>query len=339
MPQTVPAPSRDAAAPVATPVSAPIRTRLAPTPSGALHAGNAYSFLLAWLWARSQGGQVVLRIEDVDVVRARPDWVEALFRDLEWLGLDWDAGPAGPGDTASPYRQSSPERQARYAAVWQAWKDAGRLYPCRCTRTDLRTDAPQVARLGDTLIPGVPYSGRCRPRTARDAGPADAWRLRLPDAASTLADRWLGTHRLDRLDRLGDPVLRRADGCTAYHLAVCIDDFDQGITHVVRGRDLLPYAHLHRQLHALLGNPAPPDFCHHGLLGDSQGQRLAKRLGSDSLTGMRSHGFDSRRLVGALAPLIFPGAVAGPAPCSPRELLALGPPRPAAADRPWSRPE
>ncbi|MEK7393910.1 MAG: glutamate--tRNA ligase family protein, partial [Fibrobacterota bacterium] len=121
-----------------------VRTRLAPTPSGALHAGNAFSFLLAWLWARSQGGKVVLRIEDVDTSRARPDWIEAVFRDLEWLGLDWDEGPEGPTDHQSAYRQSSAARQERYAAIWRDWTESGLLYPCRCTRADLRTDAPQV---------------------------------------------------------------------------------------------------------------------------------------------------------------------------------------------------
>jgi len=313
-----------------------VRVRLAPTPSGALHAGNAYSFLLAWLWARHQGGSVVLRIEDVDTTRARPDWIEAVFRDLEWLGLDWDEGPAGPDDVTSSYRQSSPDRQARYAALWTRWANEGLLYPCRCTRADLRTDAPQVERIGDDLPPGVPYSGRCRQRTISDASSVDAWRLRLPSRSSEFTDGWMGARRLDDMSALGDPVLRRGDGCTAYHLAVCVDDFDQGITHVVRGRDLLGFAHLHLHLHELFANSCPPVFLHHGLLGDEQGARLAKRIGSGSLTDLRRSGFDPRVLIGRLAPLVFPGTFPSLEPCTARDLLAFGAPRPSGADQTFS---
>lgn len=313
-----------------------VRTRLAPTPSGALHAGNAYSFLLAWLWARSRGGSVVLRIEDVDTTRARPDWIEAVFRDLEWLGLDWDEGPTGPSDATSAYRQSSPGRQARYGALWKRWAREGLLYPCRCTRADLRTDAPQVERIGDDLPPGVPYSGHCRQRTESDADPTDAWRLRLPDSPSVFEDGWMGARRLERLSDLGDPVLRRGDGRTAYHLAVCADDFDQGVTHVVRGRDLLAFAHLHRHIHSLLDNSCPPTFLHHGLLGDEGGARLAKRIGSGSLASLRGSGFDARRLVGRLAALAFPGTFPSFDPCSARDLVVLGAPRPSGADQTFS---
>ncbi len=315
-----------------------VRTRIAPTPSGALHAGNAFSFLLAWLWARAQEGEALLRIEDVDTTRSRPDWIESIFRDLEWLGLDWDAGPSGPSDLASQYRQSSEERQTRYARLWKDWAASGWIYPCRCTRADLRTDAPQVERIGDDLPSGTIYSGKCRTRTASDAGPADAWRLRLPGTPSDIDDLWAGHRHLDDLSRLGEPVLRRGDGCTAYHLAVCVDDADQGITHVVRGRDLLPFAHLHAHLHGLLGNPQPPRFAHHGLLGDAEGRRMAKRIGSDSLSGMREAGQDPRDLIGRLAPLLFPGTIAEPTRCSAAELVSLGLPEPSTSDRPFPFP-
>lgn len=310
-----------------------VRTRLAPTPSGALHAGNAFSFLLAWLWARHQGGRVVLRIEDVDTTRARPDWIEAVFRDLEWLGLDWDEGPDGPSDAASPYRQSSPDRQARYEGVWKRWAQEGVVYPCRCTRADLRTDAPQVERIGDDLPAGIPYSGRCRTRNLSDASPTDAWRLRLPDGPSAFDDLWAGTRRLESLSAIGDPVLRRGDGCTAYHLAVCVDDFDQHVTHVVRGRDLLSFAHLHLHLHSRLDNSCLPVFLHHGLLGDARGARLAKRIGSGSLSDLRRSGMDPRLLIGRLANLVFPGTFPVCAPCTARDLVAWGPPRPSGADQ------
>lgn len=315
-----------------------VRTRLAPTPSGALHAGNAFSFLLAWLWARSQGGKVVLRIEDVDTSRARPDWIEAVFLDLEWLGLDWDEGPEGPTDHQSTFRQSSKERQDRYAVIWRDWTESGLLYPCRCTRADLRTDAPQVERIHDDLPPGVPYSGRCRSRTALDAAASDAWRLRLPALPSRIDDLWMGRRNLSQMSDIGDPVLRRGDGCTAYHLAVCADDADQRITHVVRGRDLLGFAHLHSHLHELLNNSCPPAFVHHALLGDAQGMRMAKRIGSSSLSGMREAGMDPRVLIGRLAKLVFPGTMDGSTPCSPTELAHLGPLSPFLQDQPFSLP-
>jgi glutamyl/glutaminyl-tRNA synthetase len=268
---------------------------------------------------------VVLRIEDVDLARARPDLVEAIFRDLEWLGLDWDEGPAGPGDLQSSFRQSSHERQERYRTVWEDWTNRGLLYPCRCTRADLRSDAPQVERMSDDLPDGPSYSGRCRDRLREEAGDRDAWRLRLPASQSEFVDALRGAQRMERLDSLGDPVLRRGDGIFAYHLAVCLDDADRGINAVVRGRDLLPFSHLHRHLHDLLGSPAPT-FAHHPLLGDATGKRLAKRAGSSSLWGMREAGIDPRSLVGALAPLLYPASGLDGAPIHPRDLLSLGQP-------------
>ena len=310
------------------------RTRLAPTPSGALHAGNAFSFLCAWLWARASGGSVVLRIEDVDLARARPDLVEPIFRDLEWLGLDWDEGPTGPADLESPFRQSSRERQERYREVWEEWMEFGVLYPCRCTRADLRSDAPQVDRLGDDLPAGPIYSGRCRGRSRADAGDRDSWRLRLPDRWSGFVDALRGAHAVARLDAIGDPVLRRGDGIFAYHLAACVDDADQGIDLVVRGRDLRVFSHLHIELHRMLAS-RPPVFAHHPLLGDVQGHRLAKRADSGSLSRMRESGLDSKTLVGRLAPFLFPDHGLDGSPTTSVELLSLGVPRPRGTDIPF----
>jgi glutamyl-tRNA synthetase len=274
---------------------------------------------------------VVLRIEDVDMARARPDLVDAVFRDLEWLGLDWDEGPCGPGDLESRFRQSSRERQERYREVWEEWVDLGWLYPCVCTRSDLRSDAPQVDRIGDEIPAGPAYSGRCRDRSRSDAGDRDAWRLRLPEGPSEFFDEWCGQRRIARLDTLGDPVLRRGDGNFAYHLAACVDDADQGVDLVVRGRDLLPFTHLHRHLHRLLGSAAPT-FAHHPLLGDARGDRLAKRADSSSLSGMRQSGIDPRILVGRLAPLLHPLAGLEGSPTSAGELLSLGIPHPGTSD-------
>jgi len=318
-------------------VNAP-RTRLAPTPSGRLHVGNAYSFLLAWLWARTRGGRVLLRIEDVDTSRARPDWIEDVFRDLEWLGLDWDEGPSGPSDATGRWFQSSAERQERYGAVLDAWIRQALAYPCRCSRRDLSTDAPQVSRLRDPDLPPRPYGGRCRARPASEATPSDAWRLRLPDDPSGIADLLRGPLRLDRLSDLGDPVLRRADGCFAYHLAVCVDDADQSVDTVVRGRDLATWSHLHAHIHRLLGNP-PPSFAHHALLGGPAGERLAKRVGSTSLAALREGGVRPEVLLGRLAPLLHPGLAPDGAPISARELASLPPPRPVLTDSVIDIPE
>lgn len=315
-----------------------MRTRLAPTPSGQLHAGNAFSFVLAWCWARTRGGSVVLRIEDTDTTRSRPSWIEDAFRDLEWLGLDWDEGPDGPSDLESPFVQSSSARRERYRAVLNEWIARGDAYPCRCSRRELSIDAPQVERLRDPDLPLNPYPGRCRGRSAAEAGPTDSWRLRLPDIPSRVEDLLRGPCALARLSDLGDPVLRRADGCFSYHLAVCVDDADQGVDTVVRGRDLLPWSHLHAHLHALLGR-TPPRFAHHVLLGGGEGERLAKRIGSTSLKGLRESGISGAALLGRIAPLLHPSAGLDGAPLSARELLLLGPPLPVPTDSVIKLPE
>lgn len=308
-------------------------TRLAPTPSGALHVGNAYSFLLAWVCARVAGGQVILRVEDVDAARARPEWIEAMFRDLEWLGLDWDRGPSGPDDLASVLRQSSSERQERYREVFRNWVETGLLYPCCCTRSQLRSDAPQVERLGEGVPAGPLYGGNCRGRSVGEANDRDSWRLRLPTTASLIEDRWQGMREIGSLADLGDPVLRRGDGVFAYHLAVCVDDADQEVNLVVRGRDLLPFAHLHSHLHKLLESE-PPRFAHHGLLGDGQGRRLAKRIGSGSLASLRQQGRDPRELLGMLSRLIHPAKAQENASMSACEIVQLGEPTPCPHDLP-----
>lgn len=309
-----------------------MRTRLAPTPSGFLHLGNAANFVLCWLLARSRGGKVVLRIEDTDTARRRTEFVESLFCDLEWLGLDWDEGPFGPGDDQGDWFQSSPRRQERYREVFASWRREGLLFPCRCTRRELSLAAPQVARLDEVEGIDPLYPGTCRERTVQDAGSSDAWRLRLPEASSGFADLWRGRQELSNLKSLGSPVLRRGDGCFAYHLAVCVDDADQGITHAVRGRDLLPWAHLHGHLHSLLGKMAPV-FGHHPLLGGGAGERLAKSAGSTSLRFLREAGVSREAVLGRLVPFLHPGRERVPS-ISLEDLLALGIPDPGRADLP-----
>jgi len=305
---------------------------LAPTPSGLLHLGNAANFVLCWLLARGRGGTVVLRIEDTDTARRRTEFVESLFRDLDWLGLDWDEGPSGPGDERGEWFQSSPLRQERYREVFASWCREGLLFPCRCTRRELSLAAPQVARLDEVEGIGPLYPGTCRERTAGQVGPSDAWRLRLPEVFSGFEDLWRGRQELSNLGSLGCPVLRRGDGCFAYHLAVCVDDADQDITHAVRGRDLLPWAHLHGHLHALLGRKAPV-FGHHPLLGGSAGERLAKSAGSTSLRSLREAGVSREAVLGRLVPFLHPGRERLES-ISLEELLALGMPDPGRLDLP-----
>lgn len=316
----------------------PPTTRLAPTPSGRLHAGNAFSFVLAWLSARTRGGRVLLRIEDTDATRSRPGWVEDVFRDLEWLGLDWDEGPAGPHDHGSPLRQSSPSRMARYEQVLERWVEGGLAYPCRCTRRELSVDAPQIARLRDPELPANPYPGTCRTRLGTRPSPSEATRLALPGESSRIEDLLRGPDLLEDLASLGDPVLRRGDGCFAYHLAVCVDDADQGVDLVVRGRDLAPWAHLHAHLHRLLGS-SPPAWAHHAIAGGPGGERLAKRIGSASLTGMRQAGGNPDRLLGLFGPILHPREGLDGSPLSLAELASLPPPDPSPSDFVLNLPE
>ena len=316
----------------------PPTTRLAPTPSGRLHAGNAFSFVLAWLAARTRGGRVLLRIEDTDTTRSRRSWVEDVFRDLRWLGLDWDEGPSGPDDRESPWRQSSRARLERHEAVLEDWIGSGLAYPCRCTRRELSTEAPQVERLRDPDLPPNPYPGTCRGRMGtRPEGP-EAWRLALPSVPSRLEDLVRGPSELADLSSLGDPVLRRGDGCFAYHLAVCVDDADQGVDLVVRGRDLAPWAHLHVHLHGLLGSK-PPAWAHHAIAGGPGGERLAKRIGSASLASWRERGARPELLLGLFAPILHPNAGFDGSPVSLAELASLPPPDPAKPDFVLTLPE
>lgn len=316
----------------------PPTTRLAPTPSGRLHAGNAFSFVLAWLAARTRAGRVLLRIEDTDSTRSRPGWVEDVFRDLEWLGLDWDEGPAGPDDHKSPFRQSSPSRKARYGQVLERWIENGLAYPCRCTRRELSVDAPQIAHLRDPELPPNPYPGTCRDRLGTRPSASEATRLALPEGPSHLEDLVRGSQHLADLSALGDPVLRRGDGCFAYHLAVCVDDADQGVDLVVRGRDLAPWAHLHEHLHRLL-DAKPPAWAHHPIAGGAGGERLAKRIGSASLTALRQSGGTSDRLLGLFGPILHPHAGLDGSPLSLADLASLPPPDPDPSDFVLTLPE
>lgn len=263
-----------------------MRTRFAPSPTGLLHLGHAFSALTAARLAEAAGGEFLLRIEDIDATRCRPVYDAALREDLAWLGLRWP----------EPVMRQS-ERRPAYDAALDRLADLGVLYPCRCTRADIRAalSAPQEGAVGPAVYPGT-----CRGRSLAAAGPGDALRLDLARAlalAGTLALEETGPlqagHHAVTPDALvptvGDVVLARRDIGVAYHLAVVVDDAAQGITHVVRGADLWDVTPLHRLLQALLGLPVPR-WHHHALIRDAAGRRLAKRDDALALATLRAEG-------------------------------------------------
>lgn len=277
-------------------------SRFAPSPTGRLHLGHAFSALRAHDLARCAGGAFLLRIEDIDPTRCRAEHVEGIFEDLRWLGLAWD------GDVVF---QSA--RLPLYAAALDRLKAAGLVYPCFCTRTRIAAEiaASAAAPHGPPLSPdGAPlYPGLCRhlgaaERAARiGAGEPHAWRLDVAGAAAQAGplawhDARAGTVAATP-EVHGDVVLARKDAPTSYHLAVTVDDAAQGVTDVARGEDLFAATHVHRLLQALLGLPTPR-YHHHRLLTDERGERLAKRAGSPTLASMRAEGVDPAELVARL---------------------------------------
>ncbi len=260
-------------------------TRFAPSPNGPLHLGHAFSAIVAHDRARADGGRFVLRIEDIDGERSRPDLARAFRDDLAWLGLEWEETPA----------QS--QRLASYAAAADRLRAMGLLYPCRCTRAEIAAAATASGPDGPV------YPGTCRSRAIDDA--EVAWRL---DVAAALRltgplfwrDEVLGGQAADPA-LLGDVVLVRKDAATpaSYHLAVTLDDAADGVTVVTRGLDLFAASHVHRLLQVLLGLPVPV-WHHHPLVLDAAGRKLAKRRGSAALADLRCDGVDGLAFAQAL---------------------------------------
>ena len=261
-------------------------TRFAPSPTGRLHLGHAYSALLAHDFARAREGSFLLRIEDIDPGRVRAEYVDGIIEDLLWLGLEWDADMV--------YQSERPER---YAAALERLQGMGLLYPCFCTRADIA--ASVAAPHGPE---GPLYPGTCRDLRGPDLSRPHAWRLDVAKAVALTGPlTWTNDGEPVRAapETLGDVVLARKDAPASYHLAVTVDDADQGITDVVRGRDLFASTHVHRLLQALLDLPVP-DYHHHALLADAAGERLAKRHGAPTLADLRAGGMDPAALVAAL---------------------------------------
>lgn len=262
-------------------------TRFAPSPTGPLHLGHAYAALIAA--ERAWAGRFLLRIEDIDQSRCRPEWEAQIYDDLQWLGLRWETPVMRQSDRLPAYRKALDQLAAR-----------GLIYPCRCTRADIRAalSAPQE---GAPLGPdGITYPGTCRDRSMADAAPDDALRLNMGAALACIGARGFtengpvhpGHHRLDH-DWLrsvaGDVVLARRDMGTSYHLSVVVDDAAQGITEITRGADLFDATPIHVLLQALLELPTP-SYYHHDLIRDANGKRLAKRDDARAILSYRDAG-------------------------------------------------
>lgn len=274
-------------------------TRFAPSPTGPLHLGHAYSALTAAGRAQAVGGIFRLRIEDIDRSRSRPEWERGIYDDLHWLGLSWP----------EPVTRQSKRMQA-YGAALDRLAAMGLIYPCRCRRADIRAalSAPQE---GVTGPDGPVYPGTCRHRSMAEAGPEDVLRLDIAQALDRAGPLEFtetgpvhpGHHQPEpqaMIAGIGDPVLARRDIGTSYHLAVVVDDAAEGITEVVRGADLFEATPIHVLLQKLLGLPLPL-YHHHRLIRDAAGKRLAKRDDARAIARYRAEGLspaDIRRLVG-----------------------------------------
>lgn len=269
------------------------RTRLAPSPTGALHLGNARSFLVNWALARQQGWQIVLRVEDLDGPRVKAGASEEAIDVLRWLGIDWDAGPFTQRSDLAPYRAALERLAAQ-----------GDIYPCHCTRKEIEA-ASLSAPHGDEHE--LRYPGTCRPATPTPlptealAKQGVAWRLRVPDGTTTFVDHVAGEHTHDVAATTGDFLVATKESLPSYQLAVVVDDARQKIDRIVRGDDLLGSTHRQLLLQERLGIAPPPEYYHLPLAVGEDGRRLAKRHGDSRLSHYRDLGATPQRIIGLLA--------------------------------------
>jgi glutamyl-Q tRNA(Asp) synthetase len=286
----------------------PFATRFAPSPTGYLHRGHAYSALTAWNAAREVGGRFVLRIEDIDTTRCRPEFEAAIYEDLAWLGLEWE----------TPVRRQS-EHMGDYRGALGRLIEEGLAYRCFKTRREILDEIARAPHGPGEGPDGLVYRGGPLPPENEAAllaeGKPYAWRLSLDRARERLGEAWDrlsffeegsgpgGEHGLitARPETAGDVVLARKDVGVAYHLAVVFDDALQGITHVIRGQDLFEATHIQRLLQVLLGLPEPA-YRHHRLLTGPDGKRFAKRDRAETLRELRARGMTPGALKAELAP-------------------------------------
>jgi glutamyl-tRNA synthetase len=284
--------------------------RLAPSPTGAQHVGNARTYLVAWLSARSRGGTVLLRIEDIDSPRVKPGAADEALIDLHWLGLDWD-GEQAVQSARLPFYESALEELKQQELV----------YPCTCTRSDIAAAASAPhEEPGELTYPGI-----CSYRRAQDAvalgreGRPFAWRFRVSESPA-FTDLFAGEQYIDLARVGGDFVVWKSAGTPAYQLAAVVDDAAMGVTEVIRGDDLIPSTPRQILLYRALGL-APPAFGHIPIVVGEDGRRLAKRHGDTRLATLRSTGVKPEALLGLLAWSC--GWIEKPEPVTARELLPL----------------
>jgi len=292
-------------------------SRYAPSPTGALHLGNLRTALLAWLQARLSGAKFILRIEDLDFPRVKPDSAVQIIEDLLWLGLNWDNEQDASGEV-DYYLQS--ERSQRYQQTLLQLYQKELVYPCYCSRKDIR-DAASAPHGKLPIYPGI-----CRDKypkiTPENEKPSNgrlpAWRLKVNDRMISFEDKLMGNFSQNLKQDIGDFVVRRSDGLFAYQLAVVVDDVDMGITDVLRGEDLLDSTCRQIALFEALDMPIP-NFWHVALMNDQQGKRMAKRDGTASLAELRSKGISPQSVIGQLAQSC--GLVESKLPIAADELL------------------
>ncbi len=264
----------------------PLTTRFAPSPTGYLHLGHAYSALFA---ARAaEGGTFLLRIEDIDPIRCKPEYTEAIFEDLAWLGLKWP----------EPVRRQS-EHLADYTAALNVLRGKGLIYPCFCTRRDIGQEAQRSVNAPHAEDGTLIYPGTCRYLSERERaekltqGDVANWRLDVAAAVKLTGPLFWHDRARGKIEAhpemFGDVVLARKDVATSYHLSVTVDDHLQNVTLVTRGEDLCAATHIHRLLQALLGFETP-EYHHHPIVTDAEGRRYAKRDLSATLRDLRKQG-------------------------------------------------
>lgn len=280
-----------------------MKTRLAPSPTGSLHLGNARTFLVNWALARRRGWRILLRIEDLDGPRVKPAAVDGVRRTLEWLGIDWDEGPVVQSDDLEPYRAA----MARLAAE-------GRAFPCALTRGQIAAAASAPQEGSHELV----YPASLRPKTWERSfsDAATNWRFLVPDAPVSFDDAFSGPHAFDLPKTIGDFIVWTKRGMPAYQLAVVVDDHRQGVTEVVRGDDLLESGARQLALYRALGLGPEPCHWHLPLVVGPDGKRLAKRHGDSRLDALREAGVKAEAVVGTLARWC---GIAAPGPLSAAE--------------------
>ena len=264
-----------------------IRSRIAPTPSGFLHIGNAMNFVLIWLWVRRAGGRLLLRIDDRDTPRAKPEFIEDIFRSLEWMGLDWDEGPQTPDELYHIYSQSL--RTALYDDMTTKLISTGKVFACDCSRKDMHK-----------------HACTCRSRHIPLDQPDTALRIVTTSEPILVRDVKRGTLPVSLDSELKDFIIRRRDGMTAYQLASLADDIDYGVNLIIRGDDLLSSTAAQIYLASLIGAESfeTTSFYHHVMVSDERGEKLSKSSGSPSLRAMRESGVSPEQLYARLSKLM-----------------------------------